>query len=134
MQLVTAFARVLVAWLFVRNGLDVLRHPEPRAATASWLLETARRSVPTPIPQNDVLLVQTNALLQIVAAALFALGQQPRIAALALAGSMVPTTLGGHPFWRHDDPARRAQQQIHFDKNLAIIGGLLLAAVARSFR
>jgi uncharacterized membrane protein YphA (DoxX/SURF4 family) len=44
---------------------------------------------------------------------------------------MVPTTLGGHAFWRHDDPTRRSQQQIHFDKNLAIIGGLLLAALER---
>ena len=56
-------------------------------------------------------------------------GRLPRLAALALAASMVPMTLGGHAFWRHDDPTHRSQQQIHFDKNLAIIGGLLLGVV-----
>jgi hypothetical protein len=39
------------------------------------------------------------------------------------------TTLGGHAFWRFDDPTRPSQQQVHFDKNLAILDGLVLAAV-----
>jgi putative oxidoreductase len=40
----------------------------------------------------------------------------------------VPTTLAGHRFWEEDDPARRHQQQIHFFKNLGLLGGLVLAA------
>jgi hypothetical protein len=47
-----------------------------------------------------------------------------------LAGSVIPTTLAGHRYWEiHDDPARRAQQKIHFFKNLGLLGGLMLAAV-----
>jgi hypothetical protein len=34
----------------------------------------------------------------------------------------------GHRFWQEDDAERAAQQQIHFLKNLAVIGGLLLRA------
>lgn len=41
----------------------------------------------------------------------------------------VRTTLSGHAFWRFDDPTRRSQQQVHFDKNLAILGGLDLVVV-----
>ena len=64
----------------------------------------------------------------------FIFDKQPGLAGLALAGSMVPTTLGGHAFWRHDDPTRRTQQQIHFDKNLAIVSGLLLVVLDEANR
>jgi hypothetical protein len=56
-----------------------------------------------------------------------AAGIRPRLAALASAGSLVPTTLAGHAFWTLDDPAQRKQQQIQFTKNLAMLGGLLYA-------
>jgi uncharacterized membrane protein YphA (DoxX/SURF4 family) len=42
--------------------------------------------------------------------------------------SLVPTTLAGHPFWHEADQAARAQQRIHFLKNVAMLGGLILAA------
>jgi putative oxidoreductase len=113
--------RLLLAWVFLRAGPGVLQKPEPRAATAAWLLD--------PIPVDPVLLVRANAATQMAAAVLLALGVKPRLAALALAASMVPTTLGGHAYWLKDDPAQRAQQQIQFNKNLAIIGGLLVAAL-----
>ena len=41
---------------------------------------------------------------------------------------MVPTTLAGHRFWVVGDKQERAQRQIHFLKNLTIMGGLLIAA------
>jgi uncharacterized membrane protein YphA (DoxX/SURF4 family) len=47
---------------------------------------------------------------------------------MTLATSLVPTTFGGHRFWEISDPAQRAQQQVHFLKNAAILGGLLIAA------
>jgi uncharacterized membrane protein YphA (DoxX/SURF4 family) len=46
-----------------------------------------------------------------------------------LAASLVPTTLAGHAFWTVDDPEQRKQQLAHFAKNLAILGGLILAAL-----
>ncbi|HEV2368363.1 MAG TPA: DUF488 domain-containing protein [Acidimicrobiales bacterium] len=47
----------------------------------------------------------------------------------ALAGSLVPTTLAGHRFWEETDKQERAAQQIHFLKNLSMLGGLMLAAL-----
>ena len=122
-------ARLLLAWVFLRNSVDVLRKPEPRVASAGWLLDELRARVPL-LPADNVMLVRANAAVQVGAAGLLALGQQQRLTALMLAASMVPTTLGGHAFWRHDDPTRRSQQQIQFDKNLAILGGLLAVALA----
>ena len=46
-----------------------------------------------------------------------------------LAASLVPTTVAGHQFWNETDPAAKANQKIHFFKNLSMLGGLLLAAV-----
>jgi uncharacterized membrane protein YphA (DoxX/SURF4 family) len=123
-------ARGLLAWVFVRAGLDVLRHPEPRARTAGGFIDTLRAMVPL-VPEDNVTLVRANAAVQIGAALLVAIGRGSvaRLGALVLGASLVPTSLGGHPFWTHTDPASRAQQQIHFDKNLAMLGGLLLFAL-----
>ena len=67
--------------------------------------------------------------MQVLAGTALALGLGPRLSALALAGSMVPTTLAGHAYWTIEDPAARKLQRIQFHKNLAMIGGLLFAAL-----
>jgi uncharacterized membrane protein YphA (DoxX/SURF4 family) len=128
-------ARLLLAWVFVRAGMDVLRNPEPRVKTASGFLDELRSRVPV-VPDDKLLMVRTNAMLMVGSGGLLALGVQPfsRLAALALCASLVPTTLGGHAFWTHTDPAARAQQWIHFDKNLAMLGGLLYFALGEDRR
>jgi len=60
---------------------------------------------------------------------LLALGIAPRLSALALACSLIPTTLAGHSYWAIEDPAGRKQQRIQFHKNMAMLGGLLLAVL-----
>jgi uncharacterized membrane protein YphA (DoxX/SURF4 family) len=65
----------------------------------------------------------------VLAATLLATGRLPRVAATVLAVSLVPTTLAGHRFWEGTDPQARAAQRIHFLKNTAMLGGLILAAV-----
>jgi uncharacterized membrane protein YphA (DoxX/SURF4 family) len=66
---------------------------------------------------------------QVTAGALLVLGKAPRLSALALAGSLIPTTLAGHSYWKIEDPATRKAQRIQFHKNLAMIGGLLFAVL-----
>ncbi len=65
----------------------------------------------------------------VVGGAALALGIKPRLAALGLAATLVPTTYVGHQFWKQTEPAARRGQQIHFNKNVAIIGGLLTYAL-----
>jgi putative oxidoreductase len=78
-----------------------------------------------------VVLVRANGAVQVAAGTLLALGKSPRLAALVLAGSLVPTTYAGHAFWNEVDDEDRARQQIQFLKNLAVLGGLLTVAVSR---
>jgi uncharacterized membrane protein YphA (DoxX/SURF4 family) len=71
--------------------------------------------------------VKVNAGVMVAGGALLALGKAPRLASAALLGSLVPTTLAGHPFWQETDPQAREQQRMQFMKNAAMGGGLLLA-------
>jgi hypothetical protein len=60
---------------------------------------------------------------------LLAAGVVPRQSALVLAGSMIPTTVAAHSFWNEKDPVVRKRQKVQFHKNMAVIGGLLFAAL-----
>lgn len=115
--------RVLTGSTYALLGFDALRAPGGRVGQAGPVL-TAIRKV-APLPADDELLVRVNAGVMVAAGSLLALGQAPRLSALALAGSLVPTTLAGHSYWKLEDPEARKQQRIQFHKNLAMIGGLL---------
>lgn len=118
-------ARPMLAAIFVGAGIDTLRRPEPRAKQSAPVLEPITQMAPAPF-DDPVNVVRANAVLHLVAGSTVALGIAPRLSALALAGSLIPTTFGGHRFWEIDDPVQRGQQQAHFLKNAAIMGGLLL--------
>ncbi len=124
---IQALARLGLSGIFINGGLDVYRDPKPRAAIAGPFIEKLAELVPA-LPSDPVPIVRVNAIVQVVAGGLLAAGILPRLAATILAGSLVPTTFGGHPFWQVDDPARRSQQRTQFLKNAAILGGLLLVA------
>jgi uncharacterized membrane protein YphA (DoxX/SURF4 family) len=132
-KLIQTAARPMLAWVFIHSGADVLRNPAPRAQTAAPTLEKFRQLAPF-LPDDDIALVRANAATQLVAGVALASGTFPRLAALALTGSIVPTTIAGHRFWALDDPAHRAQQRVQFNKNLAILGGLLFAAATERRR
>jgi uncharacterized membrane protein YphA (DoxX/SURF4 family) len=108
-------------------GFDALRAPGGRVDLAAPLLAAIRTKVP--LPADDEMVVRANAAVQVVAGAALALGRAPRLSALVLAGSLVPTTLAGHAYWTIEDPAARKMQRIQFHKNMAMIGGLLLAVL-----
>ena len=111
-----ALARPLMAAMYVADGASALKTPGPRVDMV--------RSAGLSEPEK---LVQANAATMLVAGLLFATGRLPRLSALALLGSTIPTTWVGHAFWSEKDPQARQMQQMHFMKNLSMIGGLLLA-------
>ena len=122
-------AGLLLGGIFIAGGLDVLQKPEPRAKLAEPIVRQVAAAVPG-APADPAAAVRLNALTHVIAGSALALGIMPRVASLVLAGSLVPTTFGGHRFWELDDPAARAQQLTHFLKNAAILGGLLVEALA----
>jgi putative oxidoreductase len=132
MTLVRFVARPMLASLFIVQGLKVLRDPDSMVSRAkpvtdrvAPLLEKYAPQVPT----ETRTLVRINAVVHVVAGAMLATGTFSRVAAAALAGSMVPTTLAGHAFWESNDPDERRSQRLQFLKNVGMTGGLLLAVV-----
>ncbi|HWG73776.1 MAG TPA: DoxX family protein [Acidimicrobiales bacterium] len=120
-------ARPMISAIFVAEGVNTLRDPGPRVDIADPVAPKIAEKVG--LPTDTKLLVKINAGVQLGAGTMFALGKFRRLSALALIGSMVPTTYAAHRFWEIDDPAERSQQKVHFMKNLGMLGGLVLAAV-----
>lgn len=116
--------RVLTGSTYAVLGFDALRAPGARIDQAAPTLATLRRVMP--LPSDDELIVRSNAAVQTIAGAALSLGRAPRLAALALLGSLLPTTLAGHAFWTIEDPTARKLQRIQFHKNMAMLGGLIL--------
>jgi putative oxidoreductase len=117
--LVRRLARPMLASMFIVGGIDTLRHPAPKVSSAEAL----------GLQENTEQLVKGNAAAQVVAGLAMATNRLPRLSALVLAGSLVPTTAAGHRFWEYKDPAQRTEQTQHFIKNVSMLGGLLLASV-----
>lgn len=121
-------ARPFLSAIFVYGGLDAVRNPQTKVKAAEPVALPIAQRVPG-LPEDPEKLVQINGAVQVVAGTLLALGKFRRLAALALIGSVIPTTYAGHRFWEEEDEATKAQQRIHFLKNLGLLGGLILAAV-----
>jgi putative oxidoreductase len=119
-----AVGRAALAAMFITGGSDALLDPGPRAPRAAEL----------GVPLEPELAVRVNGATMLVAGVALALGVWPRLAAAALAATLVPTTLAGHPYWRVADPAVRRQQRIHFFKNVGLFGGALLVVAERPAR
>ncbi|WP_265447214.1 DoxX family protein [Flexivirga meconopsidis] len=131
-MLVRRLARPMLASIFITGGYNTVRNPERVAHLTEPVVGQLRASVPGAekvVPSDAVLATRINGGVQVAAGSLLAIGKFPRVSALALAGSIVPTTIAGHAFWAMDDPAEKAQHRVQFFKNLSILGGLLIAAV-----
>ena len=117
----------MLASIFILQGYDSFRRPEKYAARAEPVVRpVAERASAVPAKTEDA--VRLNGAVQMVAGSLLALGRWPRLSALAIAATLVPTTLAGHRFWEEEEEGTAAQQRIHFLKNVSMFGGLLIAA------
>ncbi len=116
----------MMAAMFVSGGLDQLKRPQTKVAQAEKVAEPIAQALH--LPEDPVTLVRINGAVQVGAASMLAMGKLPRISAIALAASLVPTTLAGHRFWEEYEPGRRKTQRIAFLKNVGMLGGLVLAA------
>ena len=117
----------MLASIFIIQGLDSLLHPDTKAPAAEKVVRPLAERVPA-VPDNVEQAVRLNGAVQLVAGSLLAIGKFPRLSAAALAATLIPTTAAGHRFWESNDKQERAQQKVHFLKNVTMLGGLLIAA------
>lgn len=134
MTVTRLIARPMLASMFVIGGVNALKDTEAAANRAKPVTDrvvpAVRKMAPNlPIPSDPKTLVKANAVAQVAAGLTLATGKAPRLSAFTLAATLVPTTAAGHRYWEESDPATRANQKIHFFKNVSALGGLLLAGV-----
>ena len=117
----------MLAGVFVSGGINALRQPGPRAELVrqSGLVDKLPPQVPLRSPEA---IVRFNAAVDVLGGLALVRSTTPRLVSFGLMASLVPTTAVGHAFWAEKDKQAKAQQQLHFFKNLGILGGLLLSA------
>ena len=115
----------MLASIFVVQGLQNAREPGRVATAAEPVVKQISGLVPA-VPAETEQAVRFNGAVQVAAGTTLGLGLFPRLSALALAVSLVPTTLAGHRFWEYESEQERTQQRIQFLKNLTMLGGLLI--------
>lgn len=130
MALVRAIARPLLASTLVYGGFDAFRNPASKTPSADKLIGDLPDKLP--VVSNTQQIVQIDGAVKVIAGTMLALGKLPRLSALALIASLVPTTLAGHRPWDAKDPAAKQAHTLHLLKNASMTGGLLLAAVDTS--
>lgn len=133
--MIRGLARPLIAAIFIAGGIDTLRNLEPKVAQVEPFLRrtvgSAADSLPEQVPTDPATLVKIDAAVKVGAGVALAFGKFPRLAALALALGLVPTTLAAHAFWEHENSQAKKEQQANFLKNLGLLGGLLLVVTER---
>lgn len=131
MALSRLLARPMLASMFIVGGFDSVRNAQAKGPAAQPITDRVapllQKAVPQ-LPSDPVSLVRLNGAVQVAAGAALATGRFPRLSAAVLAATLVPTTAAGHRFWEHSDPADKAQQRVHFFKNVSMLGGLLIAS------
>jgi putative oxidoreductase len=106
--------RFCLAGIFVVAGAEAFREPGGRV----------KRVEDAGLPQPE-LGVRVNGATMVLAGIALALGIAPKWAAGVLIGSLIPTTLVGHAFWKEEAGQARSMQRVQFLKNLGLVGGLL---------
>ena len=115
LALVVPLGRVLFAAIYVMSGFGHFSKGTIGFAASQG------------VPLASVL-VPISGILAILGGASIALGYRARVGAWLLVVFLVPVTFWIHAFWKVSDPMMAMDQQIHFMKNVSMLGGALLLA------
>lgn len=126
-RLVGAVARILMAPVFIKGGINQVK----KAHRLAPAVDAALEEYGIEVSASGEKLVKLNGIGMTVAGGALALGVFPRTSALILAGLLVPTTIVGQAFWKEEDERKRSARLSGALSNAAIIGGLLLVAARR---
>ena len=121
MSMIRSAGHLLLSSIFIARGTDTFLKPGGRVDIV------ANAGIPS--PEQAVVL---NGAAMVVGGTALALGFAPKLAAIILLGTMIPTTLVGHAFWKEEDQAKFQNQLTQFYKNLGLIGGILLVIAEKN--
>lgn len=115
--------RVLIGWIFLTSGWRKLMGMD------AFIASLANRHVPSATVMGWI-----GATVEFLGGLAIMLGAWTRCAAIAVIVFTIIATLISHRYWEFTDAAVRRIQESNFNKNLAIIGGLVLMVVTAGGR
>jgi putative oxidoreductase len=115
-DVIALVGRILIAYLFIPAGIGKIMG---FAGTVGYVASSG-----LPLPQLGAIIA---IVVELGVGIAFLLGYKTRIAAIVLAVFTVLAALFFHKYWSAPD-AMKMMQQINFNKNIAIAGGLLAFA------
>jgi uncharacterized membrane protein YphA (DoxX/SURF4 family) len=121
-----------VAGLFIAEGIDVLRHPEPHVDAVAPIVD--RMNGVTLAGMGPAAIVRGTGGGLVASGLLIALGIAPRLGGAAAAAVLAPATAVGYQFWTKDDPSARRHTRADLLKSAALTGAALLIAADTSTR
>lgn len=110
----------------------MLSEPEalvPKAKPVLDRVTPAMQKAAPQLPDDPATLVRIQGALMVAGGVGLATGKLPRLSALVLTASLVPTILSEDAFWQSSDPVERAHQRQHLLQDVGLAGGLLLAGI-----
>jgi putative oxidoreductase len=109
--------RAIFGGYFLYNGIN-------HFLNRKMLVDYARsKGVPSPD-----LAVSASGLLILAGGVSILTGMQPRIGAALISTFLLGVSPQMHAFWKEDNAQQRMNEMVNFTKNMALIGGALLAA------
>lgn len=111
--------RSLLSTIFVFSSINALQNAEQMTAPAEAL----------GLPEPETM-VRLHGGINLLGGLMLMLNIKPKLAAWAMVGNLILTTLGGHRFWEEDDEGAKINQMLHFLKNVSLLGGLLTVIAA----
>jgi uncharacterized membrane protein YphA (DoxX/SURF4 family) len=109
--------RAIFGGFFLYNGINHFRN---RHMLAEY---TRSKKVPAP----DIAVIATGALMAAGGLSLLT-GVRPKAGLSMIASFLLGVSPVMHSFWREEEPQQRMNEMTHFTKNLAMLGGAILAA------
>jgi putative oxidoreductase len=109
--------RAVFGGFFLYNGINHFRNRQ-------MMTEYARSKK---VPAAGLAVIASGAMIAAGGLSLVA-GLRPKVGASLISGFLLGVSPIMHAFWQHEDPQQKMNEMIHFSKNMAMLGGAMLAA------
>jgi uncharacterized membrane protein YphA (DoxX/SURF4 family) len=109
--------RAIFGGFFLYNGINHFKNRRMMAAYA--------RS--KNVPAADAAVIASGAMIAAGGLSVF-MGTRPKVGAALIAGFLAGVSPLMHRFWSEQEPQQQTNEMIHFTKNMAMLGGAMLAA------
>jgi len=109
--------RAIFGGYFLYNGINHFQNRQMLAGYANS----------KKVPAADAAVIASGVMMIAGGLSLLA-GTRPKIGAASVIGFLAGVSPMMHAFWNETDPQQRMQEMVNFTKNVALVGGALLAA------